>query len=105
MAEIIESDLNRPIAAGECRIKLYPQAGDDSFRDCTVAERRHVLQALLRRAEVAGQEFTLGAVQLEIEGELVASVPAVVRQQLPAEDQISKCHSVRRRCLGALSSE
>src|SRR5262245_54901923 len=105
MPEISESDLNRAIAAGECRIKIDPQAGDESFLDCAVAERRHVLQALLRRAEVARQEFALGAVQLDLEGELVAPVPAVVRQQLPAEDQISKCHSVRRRCLGALSSE
>src|SRR5215510_6131607 len=105
MAEIIESDLNSAIAAGECRIKIDPQAGDKSLLDRDSGERRHVLQAHLRRAEVAGQKFTLGAVQLELEGKLAALLPAVVRQQFPADNQISKRHSVRCGRLGALSCD
>src|SRR5262245_51590380 len=105
MAQIIESDLNRAIAAGECRIEIDPQAGDESLLDRASGERGHGLQAPLRRAEVAGQKFTLRTVQLELEGKLVALLPAVVRQQFPAGDQIGKRYSVCCGRLGALSCD
>ena len=62
-------------------------------------------EPLLRRRQLAGQELALGAVELEREAELVATLPAVLRQQRRAGGEIGQRRGVGRRRLGALARD
>ena len=103
MPEVVETDGDRAAALIERHVKVDPQARDARSIDRICGAGRQRRQALFRVRERAGQELAFGAMQLQREGELAPALPAIVRQQRRAGDEIVQRRGVGGRGLGALA--
>jgi hypothetical protein len=103
--EVLEAHLDPAIGPIQRRVEVQARAGDGrEVGEVAGAPPQH-REPLLRRFQRSGQVLALGPVELQREGELVLSLPAVLCQQRRAGGEVLQRRSVGRRSLGTLSSD
>ncbi len=103
--EVVEARLDGAIAPIQRRVEIDAHAGDGGEIDEVCGAAREHREPLLGRPELAGQVLALGAVELELEGEIVPPVPALFFQERRAGREVLLRRGVGRRSSGALARD
>ena len=99
--EIFEASANGEVAAIHRRMEGYAKTGHGGPVDGVCGEAPHRRQPPLSGLEVGGQELALRPVQLQRKGEVVAPLPAIIRQKFRPGGEIGQRRGVGARRLGA----
>ena len=88
------------VETAERREKLHPPLRHGSLFSEAARVTGQFGKSRLRVGQIAGQEFAFGAVQLQSEPQLTASLPRVLCQHVRARAQIAERRGVSGRGLG-----
>src|SRR5215470_15214267 len=94
MPETVETDGYRSAELADRHVQVNPQAGNSCLLDGSMGACRERAQALLGGAELSGHVLAFGPIQLQRERELMALLPAVIREKRCTRDEICERRGV-----------
>ena len=105
MAQVVEADGDGAVDLTEHHVNIDAQARGHRQFDGICGTRSKHFHALGRAGQLASQELAFGPMQFQLEDEIVAALPTVIRQKCLAGDEILKSRSIGGRSLGPLAGD